>query len=182
MPKGRIVSIKNNYGLIDTDAYKVENEWIPFKIDTSMLVEKDGKQYIKYTKEVEFTLSQCQGIRNRDIKEATSVKFIGNEWKYQERSIEKNMVQKIRNRLSEYNFFYPKLDDKEFANWLKDNDFQLRMLEYLTPGIFTSKELLQLEGTEQIDFDNINAQFKIGLLFGIDRIDIEFRKKFYLGL
>lgn len=177
MPKGSIVSLKNNYGLIDTDAYKVENEWIPFKIDTSMLVEKDGKQYIKYTKEVEFTLSQCQGIRNRDIKEATSVRFIGNEWKYQERSIEKNMVQKIRNRLSEYNFFYPKLDDKEFANWLKDNDFQLRMLEYLTPGIFTSKELLKLKCTEQIDFDDINAQFKIGLLFGIDRIDIEFRKK-----
>lgn len=177
MPKGSIVSLKNNYGLIDTDAYKVENEWIPFKIDTSMLVEKDGKQYIKYTKEVEFTLSQCQGIRNRDIKEATSVRFIGNEWKYQERSIEKNMVQKIRNRLSEYNFFYPKLDDKEFANWLKDNDFQLRMLEYLTPGIFTSKELLKLKYIEQIDFDDINAQFKIGRLFGIDRIDIEFRKK-----
>lgn len=177
MPKGSIVSLKNNYGLIDTDAYKVENEWIPFKIDNSMLVEKDGKQYIKYTEEVEFTLSQCQGIRNRDIKEATSVRFIGNEWKYQERSVEKSMVQKIRKRLSEYNFFYPKLDDKEFVNWLKDNDFQLRMLEYLTPGIFTSKELLKLKCTEQIDFDDSNAKFKIGLLFGIDRIDIEFRKK-----
>lgn len=177
MPKGSIVSLNNNYGLIDTDAYKVENEWIPFKIDNSMLVEKDGKQYIKYTKEVEFTLSQCQGIRNRDIKEATSVRFIGNEWKYQERSVEKNMVQKIRNRLGEYNFFYPNLDDKKFANWLKDNNFQLRMLEYLSPGIFTSKELLKLNCTEQIDFDDYKVQFKIGLLFVIDRIDIEFRKK-----
>ena len=177
MPKGSIVSLNNNYGLIDTDAYKVENEWIPFKIDNSMLVEKDGKQYIKYTKEVEFTLSQCQGIRNRDIKEATSVRFIGNEWKYQERSVEKNTVQKIRNRLGKYNFFYPNLDDKKFANWLKDNNFQLRMLEYLSPGIFTSKELLKLNCTEQIDFDDYKAQFKIELLFVIDRIDIEFRKK-----
>ena len=177
MPKGSIFSLKNNYGLIATDAYKVENELIPFKIDNSMLVEKDGKQYIKYTEEVEFTLSQCQGIRDRDIKEATRVRFIGNRWKYQERSVEKNMVQRIRNRLSEYNFFYPKLDDKEFVNWLKENNFQLRMLEYLTPGIFTSKELLKLNYTEQIDFDDSNAQFKIELLFGIDRIDIEFRKK-----
>lgn len=177
MPKGSIVSLNNNYGLIDTDAYKVENEWIPFKINSSMLVEKDGKQCIKYTEEVEFNLSQCQGIRNRDIKEATSVRFIGSEWKYQERSVEKNMVQKIRNRLGEYNFFYPKLDDKEFANWLKDNSFQLRMLEYLTPGIFISKELLKLNFTEQIDFDDSKSQFKIELLFVIDRIDIEFRKK-----
>lgn len=73
------------------------------------------------------------------------------------------------------------MDDKEFVNWLKENNFQLRMLEYLTPGIFTSKELLKLNYTEQIDFDDSNAQFKIELLFGIDRIDIEFRKKFYLG-
>lgn len=177
MTKGSIVNLKNNYGMIATDAYKFENEWIPFKIDNSMLVEKDGKQYIKYTEEVEFTLSQSQGIRNRDIKEATSVRFIGNEWKYQERIIEKNMVQKIRNRLSEYNFSYPELDDEEFVNWLKDNNVQLRMLEYLTPGIFTPKELLKLEYKEEIDFDDSDAQFKIGLLFGIDRVDIEFRKK-----
>ena len=177
MTKGSIVNLKNNYGMIATDAYKFENEWIPFKIDNSMLVEKDGKQYIKYTEEVEFTLSQSQGIRNRDIKEATSVRFIGNEWKYQERIIEKNMVQKIRNRLSEYNFSYPELDDEEFVNWLKDNNVQLRMLEYLTPGIFTPKELLKLEYKEKIDFDDSDAQFKIGLLFGIDRVDIEFRKK-----
>ena len=93
MPKGRILTLKNNYGIIDTDAFKVENEWIPFKIENYMLEEKDGKQYIKYTKEVEFTLSQNQGIRDRDIKEATNIKFVGNEWKYRERIIENNAIQ-----------------------------------------------------------------------------------------
>ena len=29
MPRGRILELKNNYGIIDTDAYKVEHEWIP---------------------------------------------------------------------------------------------------------------------------------------------------------
>ena len=31
MAKGKIVELKNNYGTIDTDAYRVEHEWIPFK-------------------------------------------------------------------------------------------------------------------------------------------------------
>ena len=52
MPRGRILELKNNYGIIDTDAYKVEHEWIPFRIEKSMLEEKEGKQYIKYTDEV----------------------------------------------------------------------------------------------------------------------------------
>lgn len=38
-------------------------------------------QYIKYTDEVEFSLSQSQGVRDRDIKEATDIRFIGDEWK-----------------------------------------------------------------------------------------------------
>ena len=46
MPKGRIIKLKNNYGIIDTDAFKTENEWIPFKVEARMLEEKDGKQYI----------------------------------------------------------------------------------------------------------------------------------------
>lgn len=63
MPRGSILELKNNYGIIDTDAYKVEHEWIPFRIEKSMLEEKEGKQYIKYTDEVEFSLSQSQGVR-----------------------------------------------------------------------------------------------------------------------
>ena len=50
MAKGKIVELKNNYGTIDTDAYKVEHEWIPFRIEKSMLEEIDGKQYIKLMK------------------------------------------------------------------------------------------------------------------------------------
>ena len=95
MPRGRILELKNNYGIIDTDAYKVEHEWIPFRIEKSMLEEKEGKQYIKYTDEVEFSLSQSQGVRDRDIKEATDIRFIGDEWKYQERIIENNAIQNI---------------------------------------------------------------------------------------
>jgi len=56
MSRGRILELKNNYGIIDTDAYKVEHERIPFRIEKSMLEEKEGKQYIKYTDEVEFSL------------------------------------------------------------------------------------------------------------------------------
>ena len=41
MPRGRILELKNNYGIIDTDAYKVEHEWIPFRIEKSML---EGKR------------------------------------------------------------------------------------------------------------------------------------------
>ena len=176
MPRGRILELKNNYGIIDTDAYKVEHEWIPFRIEKSMLEEKEGKQYIKYTDEVEFSLSQSQGVRDRDIKEATDIRFIGNEWKYQERIIENNAIQNIRKRLSEYNFYYPVLDDKEFVDWLEGNNFQPRMLEYLSPGIFTCKEIIKMQAGKHIDLDCIDAKFKIGLLLVIDRIDIEFRK------
>ena len=28
MPRGSILELKNNYGIIDTDAYKFEHEWI----------------------------------------------------------------------------------------------------------------------------------------------------------
>lgn len=176
MPRGRILELKNNYGIIDTDAFKVEHEWIPFRIENSMLEEKEGKQYIKYTEEVEFALSQSQGVRDRDIKEATGIKFIGDEWKYQERIIENNDIQNIRKRLSEYNFYYPVFDDKEFADWLEENNFQPRMLEYLSPGIFTRKKIIKLLVGEHSDLDCIDAKFKIGSLFIIDRIDIEFRK------
>ena len=94
------------------------NLQIPFRIEKSMLEEKEGKQYIKYTDEVEFSLSQSQGVRDRDIKEATDIRFIGDEWKYQERIIENNAIQNIRKKLSEYNFYYPVLADKEFVDWL----------------------------------------------------------------
>lgn len=141
MSRGRILDLKNNYGMIDTDAFKIENERIPFKVEKYMLEEKNGKQYIKYTENVEFTLSQSQGVRDRDIKEATNIRFVGHEWKYQERIIENNDIQNIRKRLSEYNFYYPILEDKEFADWLEVNSFQPRMLEYLSPGIFTCKKM-----------------------------------------
>lgn len=82
----------------------------------------------------------------------------------------------IWQRLSEYNFYYPVLDDKEFVDWLEGNNFQPRMLEYLSPGIFTCKEIIKMQAGKHIDLDCIDAKFKIGLLFVIDRIDIEFRK------
>lgn len=176
MPKGNVVEIKNNYGIISTDAYKMESEWIPFKIDNSMLIERDGKQCIKYTNEVEFTLRLSQGVRDRDIKEATDVRFVGCDWKYKERIIENNSIQSIRNRLEEYNFYYPVLDDEKFLDWLGNNNFQSRMLEYLSPGIFTTKEIIRIEFGDSVDIENPNEKFKIGLLFLIDRIDIEFRK------
>ena len=65
MARGRVVELKNNYGIVATDAYKHENEWIPFSVTTSMLEENNGKEYIKYTDEVEFTLSKSQGVRER---------------------------------------------------------------------------------------------------------------------
>ena len=176
MPRGSILELKNNYGIIDTDAYKFEHEWIPFSIEKSMLEEKEGKQYIKYTDQVEFSLSRSQGVRDHDIKEATDIRFIGDEWKYQERIIDNNSIENIRKRLSEYNFYYPVLDDKEFVDWLEGNNFQPRMLEYLSPGIFTCKEIIKMQVGKHIDLDCIDSKFKIGLLFVIDRIDIEFRK------
>lgn len=63
MTRGRIVTLKNNYGIITTDAYRVEDEWIPFKIESNMLVKKEGKEYIRYTDDVEFSLGQSQGVR-----------------------------------------------------------------------------------------------------------------------
>lgn len=176
MSRGKIVNLKNNYGIISTGAYRVEDEWIPFKIESSMLVEKEGKVYIRYTDDVEFTLGQSQGVRDRDIKEAQNIKFLGNEWKYQERKIENGFRQIVRKHFDDYNFYYPVLDDKKFDIWLEENNFQPRMLEYLSPGIFTSKEIINLKMGEFIDTENIDAKFKIGLLFVIDRIDIEFRK------
>lgn len=68
------------------------------------------------------------------------------------------------------------MDDKEFADWLEGNNFQPRMLEYLSPGIFTCKEIIKMQAEKHIDLDCIDVKFKIGLLFVIDRIDIEFRK------
>lgn len=49
MERGYIVTIKNNYGILTTDAYKAEDEWILFCIGKNMIVEKDGKGYLKYT-------------------------------------------------------------------------------------------------------------------------------------
>lgn len=140
MARGYVVKIKNNYGILTTDAYKAEDEWIPFSIEKNMLVEKDGKEYIKYIYEVEFELTNSQGMRNKDIKEASVVKFVGKEWKYRERNIENNFYNVVRNRLDEYAFYYPNLSDEEFANWLEINDFQPRMLEYLSQGVFTPKK------------------------------------------
>ena len=177
MTKGRIVELNNNYGIISTNDYNVENEWIPFTIDKSMLVEKDEKQYIKYTEDVEFTLSQNQGIRNRDIKEARDINFIGEKWKYKERVIENSIFQIIRNRLSKYNFIYPKIDDKMFSDWLQYNNFHPRMLEYLNIGIFSTKEMIQEGFKGNINLDDYRTKFDIELLNAIDRIDIEFRKK-----
>ena len=68
------------------------------------------------------------------------------------------------------------MDDKEFADWLEGYNFQPRMLEYLSPGIFTCKEIIKMQAEKHIDLDCIDVKFKIGLLFVIDRIDIEFRK------
>lgn len=177
MPSGKIIKIKNNYGVIDTDSFKVEHEWIPFKIEKYMLEEKNGKQYIKFTEEIEFTLSQNQGVRDRNIKEVTNVRFIGDNWKYQERIIENNDLDNIKKRFDEYNFYYPNLDASEFTLWLENNDFQPRMLEYLSPGIFTPKKIIEMSVDEKnINFENSDEKFKIGVLFIMDRIDIEFRK------
>lgn len=176
MPRGKIIELNNNYGTIDTDAFRVSHEWIPFKIEKFMVEERDGKQYIKYTEEVEFSLSQSQGIRDRDIKEATHIKFVGDEWKYKERIFNKNYLQNIKKRLNEYNFYYPTLDDKKFVLWLQKNNFQTRMLEYLSSGIFTSKSMIQMQVGKDIELDSIDTKFKIELLFIIDRIDNEFRK------
>lgn len=177
MPKGKIIALKKNYGIIDTSSFKVEHEWLPFKLEKNMLVENNGVQYIKYTDEVEFSINQSQGIRNRDIKEAINIKFIGDEWKFQERVIENNPFQIIRKRLSEYNFYYPDLDDNEFADWLEKNNFQSRMLEFLSPGLFTPKDIIKMKSNElNVRFDDKNTTFNIQLLFVLDRIDIEFRK------
>ena len=177
MPTGYVVILKNNYGFIQTDEYKVEDEWIPFQVDSSMLIEKDGKQFIKYTDEVDFILKQEQGIRDRDIKVATNVKFTGSKWKYKQRDIVCNFIDKVKKRLDEYNFYYPDVDDGIFIKWLSKNNFQPRMLEYLSPGIFTAREIIKSEISESIDIDGTDAKFKIDLLFVIDRIDVEFRKK-----
>lgn len=176
MAKGRIIELKHNYGTIATDAYKVENEWIPFEIQKSMLEEKDGKEYIKYTEEVEFSLAQSQGMRDRDIKEAIDIKFVGEMWKYQERNIEKDFCEIVKKRLDEYNFYYPVLDNDRFSNWLDQNNFHPRMLEYLSPGIFIPKEVIRSQLVAEVNLENPDAKFQVGLLFVLDRIDIEFRK------
>ncbi len=56
------------------------------------------------------------------------------------RIIENNTIQNIRKRLSEYNFYYPVLDDKEFVDWLEGSNFQPRMLEYLSPEYLLAKK------------------------------------------
>ena len=50
------------------------------------------------------------------------------------------------------------------------------MLEYLSPGIFTSKEIIKTQIERPQKFDDVSTKFKIGCLFVLDRIDIEFRK------
>ena len=176
MATGKIVELNNNYGIITTDFYKTENEWIPFKIEKRMLIEKEGKTFIKYTEEVNFNLVQNQGIRGRDIKEASDIVFIGQKWEYKERYISENYCYIVKKRLDEYCFYCPELADKQFNHWLVEKGFQPRMLEYLSQGIFTRKEILKTSDNYKIYLKTINSNFKIDLLFVIDRIDIEFRK------
>ena len=170
MPIGKIISLENNYGIISTNSFKFKDERIPFEIEKRMLEKKNGKEYIKYTIDVEFTLKNSQGIRDRDIKEADNVQFVGEKWEYQERNIPITFQEIVKRRLDEYNFYYPKLEGKEFDRWLDKNDFQPRMLEYLVPGIFIPKEILKIR------LKNIDSKFNVKLLFVIDRIDIQFRK------
>lgn len=176
MAIGRIIELNNNYGIITTDSYKFVNEWIPFKIESKMLIEKEGKIFIQYTEEVDFNLVRDQGIRDRDIKEASDIIFIGENWKYKERYISDNYSYIVKERLKEYCFYYPELADEQFNHWLVEKGFKPRMLEYLSQGIFTPKKILKISSNNKIDFEVIEAKFKIELLFVIDRIDIEFRK------
>lgn len=176
MATGKIIELNNNYGIITTDSYKVKNELIPFKIESRMLIEKEGKTFIKYTEEVNFNLVQDQGIRDRDIKEASDIVFNGEKWKYKERYISDKYSYIVKKRLEEYCFYCPELADEQFDQWLVEKGFQPRMLEYLSQGIFTPKKILKISANNKIDFEAIDAMFKIDLLFAIDRIDIELRK------
>ena len=155
MALGEIVSINNNYGVIATDAYGKDNEWIPFEITTDMIITQNEKEYIRYTDEVEFTLSRKQGIRDRDLREATAIKFIGTDWKLKERIFPKHRVRLIKNRLDKYCFDYPNYIEKKFEVWLKEQGIQSRMIEYLSPGIFTEEIPKHMDDTDLSFFENL---------------------------
>jgi hypothetical protein len=88
-----------------------------------------------------------------------------------------NQLQIIRNCFDQYGIDYPALTDDEFADWLEKNDFYPRMLDYLSPGVFTPKALREAKRKEHgVDEGILHTKFQVKHLFVIDRIDLEFRK------
>lgn len=172
---GEIFELYNNYGSINSDSFKQGEETIPFEITRDMIVEKDGSECIKYTREVTFDLKRTDNVRDRQIKEAVNVEFTGSKWLFKKRAQEKSYEETVAAFFEKYCFANPHPGNlPAFRRYLNEIGFRPRMLEYLmAQGIFITRDhykvLCGVPDSMLKDF-----QFDPKLLIVIDKIDQRF--------
>lgn len=172
---GTIFELYNNYGSINSDSFKQGEETIPFEITRDMIVEKDGAEFIRYTREVTFDLHRADNVRDKQIKEAVNIKFVGREWHTQKRTPEKSYEENVATLFEKYCFANPYPDDLlALRGYLNEIGFRPRMLEYLmAQGIFLTRDHYKVL-CNMPDSMLSNFQFDPKLLIVIDKIDQRF--------
>ena len=139
---GEIFELYNNYGSINSDSFKQGEETIPFEITRDMIVEKDGAELIRYTREVTFDLHRSDNVRDKQIREAVNVEFTGSEWLFKKRTPKKSYEETVAALFEKYCFANPCPDNfPALRRYLNEIGFRPRMLEYLmAQGIFLTRD------------------------------------------
>lgn len=174
---GTIVEINRNYGTISTQSFKRGDELVPFEITKDMIVYKDGIEYFAYTKEVEFELKRDDNVRNRQVKEAYKIDFVGDNTLYKERKPVPSYIELVKQTFEDYCFEIPSFEnDNQLYEYLKEIGFQPKMLEYLlSGGIFLKKSIYKLDMFNAHSIDVEDIDFDPRLIVFIDKIDSRFR-------
>lgn len=173
--KGIIFELYNNFGTIDSSSFKQGEETIPFEITPNMIIEKDGLEYIRYTHEVTFDLKRTDNIRDKQIKEAVNVEFIGTKELFKKRNLEKSYEENVADLFKKYCFVNPHPNNLiALHGYLDEIGFRPRMLEYLlAQGIFLTRDLYRIYcGMPESELSEL--QFDPKLLIIIDKIDQRF--------
>ncbi len=172
---GEIFELYNNYGSINSDSFKQGEETIPFEIARDMIVEKDGAELIRYTREVTFDLHRSDNVRDKQIREAVNVEFTGSEWLFKKRTPKKSYEETVAALFEKYCFANPCPDNfPALRRYLNEIGFRPRMLEYLmAQGIFLTRDHYKVLCNMPDSMLN-DLRFDPRLLIAIDKIDQRF--------
>lgn len=168
---GRIVEVHRNYGYLQS----LDNpeSTYPFELQKNMIVEKSNQKYFSFSDIVSYKTSRQQGLRGRasilvadDLQPISDTKF---EAKL---PIIQDYLTNVRRSFSKFKISIPSNieDDASLYEWLKQNGFQPRMLDYLQEGIFYSDLL-----GKATNIDVKGKFFSIKDIVQLDQVDQDFR-------